>query len=491
MKTSINTKLSITLFCWLVLNFVSCNKPITQYTSADKFVHIYPRYEETVIPPNIAPINFEIRESGKQFRIRFAVAGCDSFEMSSGKTVKIPIAKWRNLLEKNRGRPLEMSIFTEASTGWIKYKPLTFFIAEEPIDPYIAYRLIEPGYTVWNKMGLYQRNLENFDETPIMLNTLTDGNCMNCHSFCKNDPETMLFHIRKRYAGTIIAKNGNVNKVNIKTPDMPSAAVYPRWHPGGRYIAFSTNVTQQAFHSTDKNKIEVYDKESDIIIYDTQTNTVFTDSLIHSPRSFETFPEWSPDGRYLYFCSAPALPMPEKYDSLRYALLRIAFDASTGKFGDKADTLVSSAQTGKSVAFPRISPDGKYLVFCMSGYGTFPIWHRDNDLYLLDLNTKEIRNLSEINSNQTDSYHSWSSNGRWMIFSSRRLDGRYTRLFISYFDKEGKMHTPFLLPQKDPLFYDDLLLSFNIPEFIKGKVKISPATFRSVALKPAKELNTP
>jgi len=498
MKTNINPTmirtLSMNLFCWLALSLVSCHKPLTQYVFVDKFPDIYPSILQSftplipAIPPNIAPFNFEIREAGEHFRIRFAVAGRDSFEISSGKTVKIPIAKWKKLLEKNRNHPLEMTVFAETSMGGLQYKPVKFFIAEEPIDSYIAYRLIEPGYTVWNRMGLYQRNLENFDETPIMINSLTDGNCMNCHSFCKNDPETMLFHIRKRYAGTIVVKDGKVEKINIKTPDMPSAAVYPRWHPEGRFIAFSTNVTQQAFHSTDKNKIEVFDKESDIIIYDTQTNTVFTDSLIHSPSSFETFPEWSPDGRYLYFCSAPALPMPEKYDSLKYNLLRISFDALAGKFGDKADTLVSAAQTGKSVAFPRLSPDGKSLVFCMSAYGTFPIWHRDNDLYLLDLDTKEIRNLAEINSGETDSYHSWSSNGRWMIFSSRRLDGRYTRLFISYFDNAGNFHPPFLLPQKEPLFYDDLLLSYNVPEFIKGKVKISPSTFRSVALKQAKEL---
>jgi hypothetical protein len=195
--------------------------------------------------------------------------------------VKIPIVKWKNLLSKNHGRPLEISIFAKNPTGWIKYKSVRFSIAEEPIDPYVVYRLIEPGYTSWNKMGLYQRNLENFDETPVMLNTLTGNNCMNCHSFCKNDPETMLFHMRKHQAGTIVVKDGEVDKINIKTPDMPSAAVYPRWHPETRYIAFSTNVTRQGFHSTHRNKVEVFDKESDIVIYDTQTNTIFTDSLIH------------------------------------------------------------------------------------------------------------------------------------------------------------------------------------------------------------------
>ena len=397
--------------------------------------------------------------------------------------------KWKNLLGKNRGAPFEINIFTKNPNGWQKFQGLRFFIAEEPIDPYVAYRLIEPGYTVWNRMGLYQRNLENFDETPIMLNTLTDNNCMNCHSFCNNDPETMLFHMRKRHAGTILVKDGEVTKLNLKTPEMPSAAVYPRWHPEGRYIAFSTNVTRQGFHTSDPNKVEVFDTESDIVIYDTQTNVIFTDSLIHSPHSFETFPEWSPDGQYLYFCSAKARPMPREYDLVKYDLLRLSFDPLTAKFGSEIDTLISSDQTEKSVTFARISPDGKNVVFCMSDYGTFPVWHRESDFYMLDLDTKHIQNLKNVNSQQSDSYHCWSSNGRWMIFGSRRLDGRYTRLFISYFDSNGRMHTPFLLPQKNPLFYDDLLLSYNIPELMTGKIEISPDRFRKVAGEKAKDVN--
>jgi len=476
------------LMAFLFLCLVSCSKPMTDYSSVERFATIFPAYKGTVIPPNIAPLNFEIRETGKQFRVRISVSGRDSFEFSSNKTVNIPIRKWKTLLEHNRGNPLVISVFAKSSTGWSKYQEIRFLIAEEAIDPYIAYRLIEPGYTIWNRMGLFQRNLENFDETPFMLNTLTDNNCMNCHSFCGNDPETMLFHLRKRHAGTIVVKDGKAEKINLKTPDMPSAAVYPRWHPEGRYIAFSTNVTQQGFHTTNPNKIEVFDKESDIIIYDTQTNTIFTDSLIHSSERFETFPEWSPDGKYLYFCSATARPMPQEYDSVRYDLLRIPFDMHTAGFGTEVDTLVSSAQTGKSATLPRVSPDGKHLVCCLSDFGTFPIWHRETDLYMLDLDTKQIQSMENVNSNEADSYHSWSSNGRWIIFSSRRLDGRYTRLFISYFDADGKFHPPFLLPQKSPLLNDESLLSYNIPEFMTGKIKISPTEFRKIARGEAKEV---
>ncbi|MDR2955057.1 MAG: hypothetical protein LBV43_08245 [Prevotella sp.] len=459
---------------------VSCSTKIDTYSTKNQDAKIYPVYESTVIPYNIAPPNFQIREKGDKYIVRF-VANADSFEVSTGKNADIPLKKWKSLLEKNKGGVVQVKIFSKEEGGWVKYNNIEFAIANEPIDPYVAYRLIEPGYELWNRMSIYQRCVENFEESPIMENSLTEKNCMNCHSFCKNDPETMLFHMRAQYGGTLIARGNDIKKVDPRTSWMPSGAVYPRWHPEGRFIAFSTNNTAQGFLSAHTNKVEVFDLESDIVIYDTQENRTYTNDLICSKGSFETFPEWSPDGRYLYFCSAPALKMPNEYKELKYDLLRIAFDPETSTFGNKVDTLVSAIKTGQSVSIPRISPDGKSLVFCLSNFGTFPIWHRENDLYLLDLESGEMNNMKEANSSESDSYHSWSSNGRWLVFGSRRFDGNYTRLYISYVDEQGNDHKAFLLPQKDPEHYDYQMKSYNIPECITGKVKISPYDFYDAA----------
>jgi hypothetical protein len=80
--------------------------------------------------------------------------------------------------------------------------------------------------------------------------------------------------------------------------------------------------------------------------------------------------------------------------------------------------------------------------------------------------------MSELNSSDAESYHSWSSNGRWIVFSSRRDDGSYTRPYIAYF-KEGTASKPFILPQKNPLFYGEFFKSYNIPEFMTRPVRIS------------------
>lgn len=97
----------------------------------------------------------------------------------------------------------------------------------------------------------------------------------------------------------------------------------------------------------------------------------------------------------------------------------------------------------------------------------------------MDLKNDSVRALAEINSNDVESYHSWSSNGKWIIFSTKRDDGGYTRLYLSHFNENGTFSKPFLLPQKNPDFSDKYLFSYNIPEFMIEPVSIKPNRFAS------------
>lgn len=303
---------------------------------------------------------------------------------------------------------------------------------------------------------------------------------MNCHSFCMQNPEKMLFHMRATYPGTMLVDGNKIEKLNTKTDQTLSSLVYPSWHPSGKYVAFSVNSTKQAFHLNHKNRIEVFDEASDVVVYDTEKHEIVTSSLLSSKEAFETFPTFSPDGKTLFFCTATACPMPASYDEVKYSLCSLSFDPATRRFGTQADTLYQAAQGGKSVSFPRVSPDGRYLVYTLSAFGNFSIWHKDADLYQVDLATGENSPIDPWNSPDVESYHSWSSNSRWVVFSSRRMDGLYTRPFIGYLSADGKAGKPFLLPQKDPYHYDRLMKSYNIPEFITGKVKVRA---RELALK--------
>ena len=161
-----------------------------------------------------------------------------------------------------------------------------------------------------------------------------------------------------------------------------------------------------------------------------------------------------------------------------YDLSVRTFDASNCTFSPRR-ILVNALTSKRSFTFPRISPDGRWLVFTVGPYGVFRIWHRTADLWMLDLQKNEARALNEINSAASESYHCFSKNGRWMVFSSRRLDGGYTRPYFAAFDPEkGVFSKPFLLPVEDPAEHGRRLLSYNIPELSEGPVRESPRELR-------------
>ena len=445
----------------------------------DRQPQIFPDYADVTVPVNIAPLNFAVEEEGEAFALQLTGGGQTLEVAGDGASFDIPLQEWHALLEAAQGGAVQATVLRQEAQGWKRYQPITIRVAAEPIDGYLAYRLIEPGYALWNRMGIYQRDLSSFEQTPIYENKMGDFNCVNCHSFCQQDPDRMLLHMRSKRGGTYLAVGDEVVKLEPQQLKDFTSLVYPYWHPSGRYVAFSMNQTTQDFHPT--QRVEVFDFKSDVVVYDREAHKLLTTPLTTSDEAFETFPTFSLDGRSLYFSTAPAAPMPDSIASLHYHLCRIDFDPERGRFGTQVDTIYNVHAKEESMLFPRISPDGRYLLCTRTAYGTFPIWHRDADLCLIDLQQGQEIPLESWNSHDTDSYHSWSSNSRWVVFSSRRLDGLYTRPFLAYVGPEGELGKPFLLPQRHTNDYQLLMKSFNVPELIRGKV--SPKHLRAVSEK--------
>lgn len=468
MKKTILLYMLLALFCCSACND---KEPVAEVT-LDHMPNIFPDYTNVTIPTNIAPLNFCLTDT-TETAVAVLICG-DKKIITSTRNGKFLFAEkeWKQLIESAKGKDIEVKVYRKDANKWSLYKPFHWHVATEPADGYLVYRLIEPGYELWNLMGIYQRELSSFQQSPIIENNLTDHNCMNCHSFQQQNPDKMLFHMRAQLPGTYIINGKKIEKLDTKASDKVQSLVYPSWHPSRNLVAFSANTTRQAFHMNDKNRIEVYDQASDVVIYDIDQHEVVTDSLIFSSGAFETFPTFSADGKTLYFCSAKAKKMPEEFKSVKYSLCSIDFDPDTRSFGKHVDTLYNAEKEGKSVSFPRVSPDGRFLVYTLSAYGNFSIWHKDADLYIIDLQNGAIRCMDEANSGDVESYHSWSSNSRWMVFSSRRMDGLYTRPYLMYIGKDNKAGKPFALPQKDPDFYTNFMQSYNIPEFVKDKVEI-------------------
>ncbi len=454
--------------CISILSSCSRQAPADS-VPAGKAVSIFPDYTNVTIPPNIAPLNFIIKEEGVRYCVSVQEPANKPVAVySKNGTITFHPKKWRSLLQKHRGKELSITVYVKKRTEkWLRYNPFTLSIAPDTIDPYLAYRLINPGFEQWSELGIYQRNLANFSEKPIFTNRATGTEtCMNCHAFCKKDPNTMLFHLRAGYGGTILLRNNTLKKINTKTPYTMSAGVYPSWHPNGNLVAFSVNKISQFFALIPDATINVIDFHSDIIVYNIEKNMVTACPAI-ATKKLENLPEWSPDGNYLYFCVADT---NENLWQAKYELMRIPYSSETNTWGT-IDTVLGYARFGASISFPKISPDGRYLLFTSAPFGYFTINYKESDLYLLYLETLEYKKMT-INSSFTESYHSWSSNGRWIAFSSKRNDGLSARTYFAYFDTTGNEHKPFLLPQKDPSSYYVTYRSYNVPEFITGEVTV-------------------
>jgi len=449
----------------------SCQKPLPQAIPLTECVQMFPDYQEVTIPHNIAPLNFKLCTPEPSILVLSYADQQIRIDTDEG-VFQIPENEWKQLLHTAKGHAITADLYVQRAEAWYQLPSFNIHVSTDEIDSYLVYRRIAPGFRMWNEMGIYQRHLESFEETPFLTNLQTNNNCMNCHSFCQQDADRMLFHQRGTHAGTYFLINGKIEKLNTKASESITTLVYPHWHPDGRFVAFSTNETHQDFHLNDPNRIEVYDNQSDVVVYDTERHEVLTTPQLLSNDNLETFPAFSPDGKYLYFCSAPAKPMPESYREMKYNLLRVSFDANSRKIGTEVDTLYHAGEEGRSARFPRLSPDGRYLMYTLSDYGNFSIWHKDADLRLLDLTTGQTDTMENVNSDDVESYHSWSSNGRWFVFSSRRGDGLYTRPYMAHLDEQGKMSRPFLLPQEHPDYYTLSLFSFNIPELVKNEIEV-------------------
>ena len=435
---------------------------------------IWPDYANITMPPNIAPLNFAV-EGGDG--VYFVAADGDRLEAKvRGGVARWNGGEWKKFLGRHRGEDVVLTAGDLVATNRI---------AETDIDPVLTYRLIPPSYTGFSELGIYERDLTSFDERPLYRNSQSQlKQCVNCHTFNAADPDEYLFHVRAYEGGTVIvSKKYGERKVDLKRDGAIGGGVYPAWHPGGDFIAFSQNETRQLFYREHRDKIEVIDLRSDLALYDLAKDELLP--IENSYEVFETFPTWSPDGTKLYSCRARTgfggtMPTNEldraelisaNYTNLFYDLVVRDFDAATRSFSAPR-MMVDGKFSRRSVTLPRVSRDGRWLVMTVGPYGQFHIWHREADLWEIDLEKNSLRPLVELNSADVESYHTFSSDGKWFVFSSRRDDGSRTRPYFAAFDPAtGRFSKPFIIPVRDPDEHRERIFSYNIPEFATGKVK--------------------
>ena len=473
----------------LLLLVTSCSKHPslpTSFTEVNETPHIFPDYVDVMVPPNIASLNFLVDDVEDVVAEIKSQASRVTFGGKKNK-MQIDEKEWHELLAEAKGKSLSVRVYTKKDGKWLAYKPFSIDVAEEDIDPYVSFRVLPPTFVGYDELSIRQRNLTNFEETTIYNNRQIshglEGQCINCHSYQNYGTSNMMFHTRMQNPGTMIVSDGELIFVNLKTDGMISAAAYNSWHPHLPIIAFSTDHTMQSFHTRDITKVEVMESASDLVIYDVKKNRVQV--VLNDSTEWELFPSWSPDGKYLYYCSAhyeyhqgyeDTDELLKNYKQLQYNLYRLSFDADSMAFGEP-ELIYDARSKNRSAVQPRVSQDGRYVLFAEGPNGLFHIWHTSAEIEILDLQTGELLDTKAMNSPLPESYPSFSSNDRWIMFESRRDDGNYTRTYFTYFDKQGKVHKPFMMPAEDPEYFRLLLRSWSRPELMKEPVRITPRQF--------------
>ena len=456
--------------CWLM---ASCASTPEHVSKVNQLPDIYPDYIGVTIPADIAPLNFNLADEDIDC-MDVVARGSKGGELhTNGDWADFDIADWQALTQQNRGGKITLTVCVEKDGQWTQYNDFDIYVSKDNLDEWgLTYRRIKPGYEVGGDIGIYQRNLSNFDETAILAETVVPGRCFNCHTANRTNPNRITLQMRGEGGGTMIQKDGKQAWVETKTDSTKAAGSYSYWHPQGDYVAMAVNSVHQSFFTGTGQRIEVYHKFSNVEVLDTRTNELILSPLLQT-EDLEIFPAFSHDGKWLYYSTSKPCKVPAEYEKVKCSICRIGFDAEKGQFGLQVDTLLNGPAADKSYVLARPSYDGRWLMYCVSSRGNFSVSQDDADLWLMDLKTGRTRALTEVNSQQCEAYHNWSDNSRWFVFSSKREDGMYTKLYLACIDEQGRVSKPFLLPQRNPRkYYQELMDAYNVPDFTKTKVEL-------------------
>lgn len=478
--TSLSTRMAAvaTLAVALFFGLIACETrepPSTGVERTRTKPAIFPDYASTVIPPNLAPIRFRIVERGITFRTRIhGDHGTDIVVSRTDPSVPIPEAEWHGLLERNRGGMLRFEITVQDPNGsWRRFDEFEVQVAAESVDNYLVFRRKLPGKAMrQSSIQIRQRALGSFEETVVLDNARLESACINCHSFAGNKSRFMALSYRSLIygVGTLLVVDGKIEKI-------PQKFGFATWHPSGDVIVFSQNRLNERGSDTD----------SQLLYYRRSTRTVHEIPGLARPEWLEDIATFSADGRELYAATArkpwgKAAVEDVADEVLRRGvptdLVRVRFDIEKDTWSEP-EVVVSSSEMGKSVIIPRTSPDGHWLSMRMLD----PFVEGKCDIYLVDL--RRARETGHFEPKElglsvgfAQGWHAWSSEGKWLVFSSSRDTGLFTRPYLTYVDDEGRAHKPVLLPVEDPaeLRLDPFM--YDVPEFVDEPVRV---TARSLA----------
>jgi hypothetical protein len=457
----------------------------------------YP-HQGAIFPPDIAPPTFrweDYKPTANKWHIIISFNGSpDILEFSSNKKQWKPHKdEWEQIKQRCKEKPAQCvirGVNSQRTKRTLSGGQVVFSVSADSVAAPIFYREVnlpfeeavkDPSTIRW-RYGMISS-----DEQPrIVLQKLQV--CGNCHSFSK-DGKVMGLEVdsgndKGAYAVMPIAQDILLDRSKIiswanykKEDSEPTFGLLCQVSPDGRYVAGTVKDQALAVYRPNLMFSQLFFLIKGIVaIYDRQTKTFSSLPGANDKKYVQTNATWSPDGNNLVFARSKAYNLDvflkqrralvggsEAEDfianqgkSYQYDLYRVPFNK--GK-GGVSVPLKGASRNGKSNYFAKYSPDGKWIVYCKAN--NYMLLQPDSRLYIIPAEGGEARELA-CNTPMMNSWHSWSPNSRWLVFSSKTA-GPYTKLYLTHIDASGKSSPPVVLDH-----FTSSNRAANIPEFVNN-----------------------
>jgi tetratricopeptide (TPR) repeat protein len=409
-------------------------------------------------------------------------------EQAAAWTWRPDDSTWQEIKRRSMERPASVSI--AAAGGRPSFAEVGISTSQDPVGAPIFYRDVPLVPSELQKgvikpiaprlLPVISWRLKYVQERHSRVVMEQIHTCANCHSFSA-DGSTLGMDLdgpqndKGLYAIVPVARHTSIRDDHViswktfrdqKTTDK-RIGFMSQVSPDGRYVVTTTQVEYYVANFKDYRFLQVfYPTRGILAYYDRSGGRMRALPGADDPRFVQANPVWSPDGKYLLFVRAAARdPYPKDRRLAEYANdpneVQVQYDICRMPFnggrGGKAEALVGASANGMSNSFPKVSPDGRWVVFVKSRNGQ--LMRPDGQLYLMPAEGGEARRM-RCNTPRMNSWHSFSPNGRWMVFASKARSP-YTELFLTHIDAQGN-DSPAILVEGTTAANR----AANIPEFV-------------------------
>ncbi|HUW57542.1 MAG TPA: hypothetical protein VMZ92_12965 [Planctomycetota bacterium] len=387
--------------------------------------------------------------------------------LSAERRWRIPDDVWTRIREAGsaslRVTGIQRSgLWGKARASVHRSRAVTIRISKDPADNAIIYRLVRPPFITKKTPNMYVRDIRRKRDRVFL--GARQQYCLNCHTFSSKSGTHGKVGFQIRYIGAarmahpIYFAVYDIDRQEGRKIILPFAiqmTTFMAWSPDETKLAFSANQALATLPPIVYETQFAGQSTSDLAVYDATAGSACLVKGAADPKVLEIYPYWTPDGRSIVYSSAPAGLHPTV---TRFDLMVIPYD---GGRGGTPVPIRGAAANGRSNHYARFSPDGRWMTFVQSAYGS--LIKASSDVWIMPATLDAPpRRLASNVPYAADSWHSWSSNSRWIVFATKRDDGIYARVYMTHIDDEGNASPAVRLPIETP----EMRTSFNLPEFV-------------------------